>query len=265
MAKKVPPTRFPDAVAVSYNRAIKKMVRELGKETLLLFEQYIEPEILIDRQDDREFLVDDLFGNIKKIIKSLKDMASIVFSKSRKEKVAESFLKNLNQFNKNNINQQAKVRGIDPTQSEPWLNKFLEEKIADNVDYITNIEDDYLKQIEEIVRDGVKKGSTAKQIRKQLIERIGVTENRAQFLAVDQTGSILGQMTAQRHQQMGVEQFKWLTSKDERVRDSHRELSGEVFSYDEPPEVNGRVVLPGEDYRCRCVAIPIFDDEEEDE
>ena len=129
-------------------------------------------------------------------------------------------------------------------------------KVVDNVSFITNIQDEYVEKIEEIIETGVRKGTNPKVIRTQLVERIGMTENRAQFVAVDQAGS-LGQMTAQRHQQMGVEKFKWLTSKDERVRESHRELSDKVFSYDDPPDVG----LPGEDYRCRCVAIPIFDDD----
>lgn len=68
-------------------------------------------------------------------------------------------------------------------------------------------------------------------------------------------------MTAERHQSIGIEKFEWYDSADERVRDTHKRLSGKVFSYDDPPTVNGRVVLPDEDYRCRCVAIPVFDDD----
>ncbi|WP_346235719.1 phage minor head protein [Lysinibacillus telephonicus] len=259
MAKrKVPDTRFPDTVAVTYNRAIKKMVNELGKETLLLFDQYIAPGIVVDRQDGQEYLVDGQFDNINKMLRSLKNKASKVFSTTQIENAVRRFLKTLNNFNKNNISQQAKVVGINPTQSEPWLKTFMEEKIEDNVGYITKIQEDYLNEVEEIVQEGIKKGSEAKQIRKQLVERIGMTERRAQFIAVDQTGSILGQMTAKRHQEMGVLKFKWRTSKDERVRESHRDLSNKVFSYDNPPTVNGRKVIPGEDYHCRCVAIPIF-------
>lgn len=260
MAKKIPDTRFPDSVAVSYNRSIKKMVNELGKETLLLFDQYIAPGIVVDRQDGQEYSVDGLLENIKKMLKSLENKAAKVFSNSRKVKAVQRFLKTLNNFNKNNIHQQARVIGINPTQSEVWLKTFMEEKIENNVGYITKIQEDYLNEVEEIVQEGIKNGSTAKQIRKQLVERIGMTERRAQFIAVDQTGSILGQMTAKRHQEMGVLKFKWRTSKDERVRESHRDLSNKEFSYKDPPVVNGRTVLPGEDYRCRCVAIPVFDE-----
>jgi len=256
MAKrKVPLTRFPDAVAVSYSRAITKMVRELGKETLKMFDQQIEREIELNRNDKHGLITEGFFGLFKRIFKSLSKKAIKIFSYKRKKDAANTFIANLNQFNKNNMFQQGRVRGIEPTKTEPWLNTFMKSKVAENVSYITNIQDEFVEKIEEIIDSGVKNGTNPKVIRAQLVERIGMTESRAQFVAVDQAGSILGQMAAQRHRQMGVEKFKWLTSKDERVRESHRELSDKVFAYDEPPEVG----LPGEDYRCRCLAIPIFD------
>ncbi len=263
MAKrKIPLTRFPDAVAVSYNRAITKMVRELGKETLKMFDQQIEKEIERNRKDSHELIVDGFFDVFKSIFKAFKDKASKTFSSKRKEDAAGTFLASLNQFNKNNMFQQGKVRGIDPTKTEPWLSTFMKAKVVENVSYITKIQDEYIEKIEEIIETGVKGGTNPKIIRNQLVERIGMTENRAQFIAVDQAGSILGQMTAQRHQDIGIERFTWLTSKDERVRETHKELNNKVFAYSDPPTVGGRVVLPGEDFRCRCVAIPVFDDEE---
>ncbi|MGE7132646.1 minor capsid protein [Lysinibacillus xylanilyticus] len=262
MAKKVPITRFPDAATVSYSRAIVKMITALGAETLKLFEKYVVPQ-LTTRQD-AYYVEDGILDGFKKMFHSLKNKASEIFTTTRSERAASSFVKNINRFNRHNLEQQTKVKGIDLVANEPWLKDFLHTKIKDNVGYIKNIEDDYLSEIEQVVRNGVKEGRTAKQIREQLVDRVKVAESKAQFIAVDQTGSILGQMTAERHQQIGIDKFKWLTSHDERVRDSHKLLNGEVFSYDDPPTVNGREVLPGEDYRCRCVAIPVFDDEEED-
>lgn len=257
MAKrKVPLTCFPDAVAVSYSRAITKMVRELGKETLKMFDKEIEREIELTRKDKQGLITDGFFGLFRRIFKSFTKKAIKIFSDKRKKNAANTFVANLNQFNKNNMFQQGKVRGIDSTKTEPRLNAFMKAKVAENVSYITKIQDEYVEKIEEIIETGVKSGRNPKVIRNQLVERIGMTENRAQFIAIDQAGTILGQMTAERHQNMGVEKFRWLTAQDERVRESHKELGDKVFSYEDPPDVG----LPGEDYRCRCVAIPVFDE-----
>lgn len=259
MAKKVPITRFPDAATVSYSRAIEKMITALGAETLKLFDKYIVPQ-LTTRQD-AYYTEDGIMDSLKKMFRSLKNKASKIFATTQTERVASSFVKSVNRFNRHNLEQQMKVKGIDLVATEPWLKDFMHKKITDNVGYIKTINKDYFTNVEKVVCDGMKEGRSIKQIREQLMEEVEISKNKAQFIAVDQAGSVLGQMTAQRHQNIGIEKFKWYDSADERVRDSHRKLSGNTFSYSEPPEVNGRKVLPGEDYRCRCVAIPVFDDD----
>lgn len=256
MSKKVLPTKFPDAAAVSYSRAIQKMILALGKETLALYEKHIEPG-LQSRSDTQQYEQDGIFNDIGKMLFFLSVAVKKIFTPNKKERAAKSFLSNVNRFNKHNIEQQMRVKGIELPSREAWLIPFMDNKIKENVSYITTIADDYLDDVEKIVREGVNSGITAKQ----LVDRVKVTESRAQFIAVDQTGSILGQMTAERHQSIGIDKFQWDTSGDERVRDSHRELDGKIFSYDAPPTVGGRKVLPGEDYRCRCVAIPVFDND----
>ncbi|WP_342441248.1 minor capsid protein [Lysinibacillus sp. FSL K6-0075] len=262
MSKKVPITRFPDAATVTYSRDIRKMILELGEETLKQFEQNVVPLLNDQRQDSTEYLVDGIFDNLKRMFKALAKKASKSFSERRRLSAAKKFVNNVNRFNRHNIANQLAVRGIDLAQREPWLETFLVNKIKDNVTYIKNIEDDYRNEVENVVRKGVQEGQSIKQIRESIQERVEVAEGRAEFIAVDQAGSILGQMTAERHQNIGIERFEWYDSADERVRDTHKRLSGNVFSYDDPPDVNGRKVLPGEDYRCRCVAIPVFDDED---
>ena len=51
--------------------------------------------------------------------------------------------------------------------------------------------------------------------------------------------------------------YEWRTRGDGRVRSSHRENDGQVFSWDNPPPTGH----PGEDYGCRCRAIPVSDDD----
>ena len=63
---------------------------------------------------------------------------------------------------------------------------------------------------------------------------------------------------------------RWKTVHDSRVRDCHQSFDGKIFSWDDPPEIwyktktrgivhTGRRCHPGEDYCCRCAAIPVFD------
>ena len=54
---------------------------------------------------------------------------------------------------------------------------------------------------------------------------------------------------------MGIEEYRWRTSKDERVRATHAANEGKVFRWDTPPAETGH---PGNDVQCRCDARPII-------
>lgn len=257
MAKKVPITRFPDSVALSYYREIKRLIDELGKTTLRVFDEQVKEQIKIyyNRQDASAYKLDGPLDIIQRAFEIIKGFFQRIFSPNKVEAIATRFLNSTNAFSEAIILKQGKVRGIDPTVHEPWLAEYMRSCITENVSYITNIKDEYFQKIESIILQGVKNGKSIKSIREQLVEKIGMSQKRAQFIAVDQTGSIFGQMNAKRHQQMGVEKFKWSTSHDERVRMSHRALDGHIYSYNKPPSEG----LPGTPFRCRCVAIPEFD------
>lgn len=259
MTKKIPKTKFPTAATVSYERALVKMVEQMGNEAIKLFDKYVASELM--HGDSARYTKDGVFNKLGKMLSSLKKRASAVFSQQVTQRAAKQFVNGVNRVNRSNLEQQARVHGIDLVANEPWLKDFVNERINNNVSFIKNLEDDTYGRIENIVRQHIERGSSAKVIREAIMEQTDIGKSRAQFLAVDQAGTILGQMTAERHQRLGIERFTWDTSGDERVRDTHKELDGEVFSYDDPPIVNGRKVLPGEDYRCRCVALPVFDDD----
>lgn len=76
----------------------------------------------------------------------MKNAISHTYSQRKVNTTANSFMKNLNQVNKTNMEQQGRVRGINPNDSEPWLGPFMKENVEKNVGYITNIRDDYTKK-----------------------------------------------------------------------------------------------------------------------
>ena len=74
-------------------------------------------------------------------------------------------------------------------------------------------------------------------------------------LSRDQTNKAIGRLTEARQRQAGVDQYIWQDSGDASVRPSHRDNSGQTFSWDNPPVGTGH---PGEDIQCRCVALAII-------
>ena len=52
-----------------------------------------------------------------------------------------------------------------------------------------------------------------------------------------------------------TEQYVWETRGDSKVRVSHRRNEGKIFRWDNPPPTGH----PGQDYNCRCLAIPYYE------
>jgi SPP1 gp7 family putative phage head morphogenesis protein len=234
------------------------MVDQLGKLTLQIFDDQIKSQIkqYKARQDATEYRQDEPLDVIRQAVELIKGLSLGIFSNSDVQRTAERFVKTVNEQSKANTKAQGAIHSIDPTQSEPWLAEFMRSSVAENVSYISTIRDEFFPKIESIIYQGVKKGQSIGDIRQGLVDRVGMTRNRAQFIAVDQTGTIFGQMTGKRHREVGVKKFEWVDAGDNRVRPKHRDLNGHIFSYDNPPSEG----LPGEPFRCRCVAYPVFDD-----
>ena len=74
-------------------------------------------------------------------------------------------------------------------------------------------------------------------------------------IARDQTTKAIGQFTELRQKQIGVEEYRWSSSTDNRVRPTHQLNEGKTFSWDDPPAATGH---PGWDIQCRCVAVAII-------
>lgn len=133
-----------------------------------------------------------------------------------------------------------------------------------NVNLVSKATGDFFTQIKAVFTDPDTLGMSVDELREELKERAEVSESRAELIARDQILKLNSAITQARQRSAGVEKYTWSTSLDERVRDSHAELEGEVFSWDDPPMVDDEIANPGEPINCRCVALPVTADEDED-
>ena len=85
-----------------------------------------------------------------------------------------------------------------------------------------------------------------------------MTRSHADLIARDQTLRLNAELTRERQTAVGIEKFIWSTSGDERVRESHADLDGKTFSWDDLPTVDDEDdVMPGANYQCRCAALAV--------
>ena len=162
------------------------------------------------------------------------------------------------------------VLGVDLIQREPWLRDTVDSFTKQNVALIKSITDDAVTDIEGFVQRGLSAGSRHTVIQKEIKEQFGVTRRRAKLIARDQVAKLNGQITKTRQEALGLEKYRWRTSRDERVRGNpagkypqsrynHWAREGKTFSWEKPPP-DGH---PGFPIQCRCTAEPVFEEMEE--
>jgi len=106
------------------------------------------------------------------------------------------------------------------------------------------------------------KGGRSSNMVKAIQKTYGVSKTKATFLARQETSLLMSKLKEQRYQENGITQYRWSSSHDERTRPDHKALDGKIINWSDPPIVDkstGRKAHAGEDFGCRCVAIPVLD------
>lgn len=162
------------------------------------------------------------------------------------------------------------VNLLDDYYSGDFYREILQKWIDDNTLKIKSIPTTELGTLQQTIYDSFVAGKHVTDIESDIMAAYDISAERAKAIARDQISTLNAQITKRQHEDAGVKRYKWSDSGDERVRDCHASLNGQIFSYDEPPEMwymtksrglvrTGRYCSPGEDFCCRCVAIPVFD------
>ena len=255
--------RTPVRLAQRYYRQINQLVREDAAQTYKAFREEIIPHINSYRrimQQNSSLQTNNAMDEIRRILQRIRWMSTeSVFNEGRVRDIATTFVLAVNRRQKTTFSRVAAgIAGIDPTRNELWLRAFLVSAIEENVAYIKTIPIDYHNKIETIVNQGVRRGISISDMGKDIAEQGKVSQARGEFIARDQLGSIHGDLTKARHQNMGLDSFRWVTSNDERVRDSHADFDGNIYTWkDGAINERGETVWPGTDYNCRCYAEPL--------
>lgn len=273
--KKVTPKKwlYPYGIEREYQRVLNKLVSEI-KDKL---KTYLFPEIpSMIREVDSNTPNDRADGFLDRL-----QTIILFISRSLNDDVKETEVKadvvglQINNFNASQFDKlKDQAFEVNPFLQEPWLADQLKIFSAQNAQLIQSLPDQELERVSGIVERGLQEGATYSTIAGNLQKSFGITRRRATLIARDQTKKLNSSLTKLRQQEIGVTEFTWLTSDDERVRASHRVLDGKICRWDDPTvykdskdgkwkkksEIGGDPVHPGVAVNCRCNSIAILDD-----
>lgn len=230
------------------NRVFEKGAKKIKPVVLDLFERQEREIISRLRKIERRDLLDDLFYDWDAWVEEIKRawelaLRSIVeIALKRSEELLEVEVVSFDEF----FVEQAILRGLRRVEE---INDFTRELLA--------------RQI----RQGIMRNESIDE----LVQRIksvfeGLKTWRAERIAWTESTSVSNATLMASFKRNDIEKKMWLSMRDDRVRDSHKNLDGQIVGINEHfRTIKGNLLLypgdpsapPGEVVNCRCTIVPL--------
>lgn len=181
--------------------------------------------------------------------------------------------------------QEGKVPIIELVRTKQQARQVTKDYI-DNMDYwVKNWKSQEISKMRADIAEMIKNGARTETIKKYFMNRWGIAERKAEFLARNESGIAGSVIKATHYQDMGCTHFMWLRSTSIEKRPLHLEYAKEtgnqygingtnIFSFSDPPVIeqvkvgegknasyvpkaDGQKGLPGQIYNCSCNLVGI--------
>ena len=286
LPKKLSPVKEPRNIELEYYRGLKKyanFMKKYVRENLMPELKRLQPNYTQDAYVDD---IENIFSRMRTAL-----LSNIPISLAGKM-VNGLELKNRGRYS--SILKSSFGVDVEGVLVNEGIKDLTQAQIAKNATLIKSIPDEFIKNIETIVYNGVTSGmdysAIAKQISgiKDISSTFGKLDNRVKVIARNEISTINSQINQKRLESLGVELYLWSSSQDERVRGNpsgkypkarprHDTIDGKICRWDDPTvyaenvkqakegkwkkrsSINAPLQHPGEPIACRCVAIPIIE------
>ena len=254
-------------IANGYMKIVTAGVKEALPDVIRVYEQEV-------RKDSRMDGIRDLRSAIRNgFSKARESIAQKLEEYGLEEKLARTAVtvKNtaLNEWKKT-VKKTLNVTLLDDYYRDELYRKAIDEWIKGGSDAMRVIPTDLLDKIQQIIEDGYSAGKPVSEIKKEVQHAYSVKRREVVDGAAGSVSTLNYECTRVNQEDAGVREYMWYTRRDARVRPCHASLDGKYFRWDGPPEMwyqtihegkvwTGRYCHPGQDYNCRCRAVPRFD------
>jgi SPP1 gp7 family putative phage head morphogenesis protein len=189
----------------------------------------------------------------------------------RLEKLSRKQLEEVNKRGRDQLYKRiAEQTGLDPVRLKETegLTFRTNALILETAKWAEKLRDETLEFFTANTLRAMSEGKTLDEIVSQFDGMAEKRRRHAEMVARTQIANFNSIMTKTRAQRFGVKKAIWVTSKDERVRRCHAARDGKEFDLSEGlySSCDGKSLLPGSDYQCRCtyrLVLPDPNDEDE--
>jgi len=260
------PVKSQKGIEIAYRKQLNKLGKVLiasVRKEVLAYLKTQESSYVADSQFNLKSILplyDGIGDQLGVIFRRLNGLFTGTATASFAQTTASAMVNKVGTANKNKFDRTiARATGVDlgSVITAEGLEDFTALSVNKNVSLIKSLPEEYLKQVETIVNNGVVSGARYSTIQKEIIAKTGANSklaNRIKTIARNEVQTINSQISLRRSESLGIKEGIFNTSDDERVRKCHDELDGIQYLLKKGAwsKTCGKFIQPGiTDINCR--------------
>jgi SPP1 gp7 family putative phage head morphogenesis protein len=179
------------------------------------------------------------------------------FDDKRIKELVETILNKVNRGNRDELYAKVEARiGLNSTEltNTEGLNADINALVLETTRWVQKLRDETLEEYTANSLRAMTQGDSLESIMKQFDGLVEKRKNHAKSTARNQIANFNSMATKIRAQNLGITRARWITSRNERVRESHKDRDGKEFDLSEGfySSLDRKYLLPGTDYQCQC-------------
>ncbi len=140
-------------------------------------------------------------------------------------------------------------------------------QVRRNAEMIGTLPLDIARRVTDYIQEETLKGRRSEDLEDELRAMFPkATRTKAQLIARTEVSKTQTALTRARAEEIGARWYLWETSRDARVRDSHRHMQGVLVNWDDPPSPERLIHMrkppapyhAGDIWNCRCYPAPLL-------
>lgn len=260
--------RMPPTAAAHYNKRLQQLIAEMVRATRAELTKLFTSPVAVESHVTTDA---SIASQSRILMNALTDRFSVLFARAAKgvsERMVDEVQTNSATGLRNSLREISGSIALktDVLTSGPVAD-VITASVAENVALIKSIPQQFLDGVQGAVMRSITSGNGLADLEPYIKQQQGVTGRRAKNIALDQTRKAYNVINKARMQGLGMSKFEWIhTGGSQQPRQDHIDMSGNIYSFDDPPVIDQRTGergIPGQAPNCRCTMRPILDFGEE--
>lgn len=258
------------SIQLRYQRSLTKLIRLMAEDVKKEIAKLFKSDVAVEFIEQQQALDASVTSKAKKVLNKLMGKFQSLFDLVSKP-LAEEMVDDSQRYSSTTLQTSLKkVSGglsLNTGVIPAGLEEVSEAVVLENVSLIRSIPAKYFDDISGAVMRSISTGQGLRDLVPEIQKYHGITERRAKLIARDQTRKAYNFINKEKLKSLGMRKFEWIHSGGgQHPRKSHQAMGGNIYSFDDLPQINKDnpkespvYGIPGQAINCGCTMNPVIE------